>query len=741
MSSMGFQEKLLQLRQEYADLLPQKLKDIDNAWNSLRHKPNQPELLRQFRAFVHTLAGSGATFGFPELSNQAARLEALIDTLVKDLGALEQLAPTISGGVLALHRAAHAQEVAAPEPPPEPPRHAPTKLFLGTQVAWIGGQAIIGQALAAQLECFTYNVSLYTEPADLWAALDRTKPNVVLLDLGETPATLYPPAFAVLERLAQLAIPVIALCPADYDLAHWLHVIRTGATTCINHPLVLYNLLEKMDSLTFQWAEPPARLFIIDDDAALAKNMSLILTKAGMQVAVETNALEVPRSLERFQPDLILVDLYMPDCNGIELSRLIRQDPRYLAVPIVYLSAETEVHQRLAALEAGADDFILKPVKFNFLYQALSSRIKRARQLRSFYERDVLTGLFRHTVFQRRLRECLIAAQRDHHGVVVALVDIDRFKAINEHHSHEMGDKVLHLLAIMLKRRFAEEALICRFDGATLALAFPHAELDEINAALERARADFQKVEHDANGIVFEACFSSGVAAFPAFHSATDLLDACHKALLHAKTTGRNRIVQNSHAGLTTSDENINLSFLTESDEAPDFLEEDPADGDLFLLGDDGTGADGQTLVDEPQPTVEAAPVAEQKTRGKVVVVDDDKQLLQVLVSFLSANGFEAVGASNGDEGYERVLELQPELVLIDLLLFPGIHGFELSKKIKNHPRLKQTSIILMTAVYKDYRYQLEGKEAGADAFLIKPINFEELLKRIEEVKRKKSAE
>ncbi len=742
MSVSGFQEKLLQLRQEYAELLPQKLKDIDNAWTSLHNRPNQPELWRQFRAFVHTLAGSGATFGFPELSAQASRLEGLIDGVAKDLSTLEQVAPALSGGVLALHRAAQTRETAQ-EPVPaaaEAPRTASTNLFLGKQVFWVGGNPLVGQALASQLECFTYRTSLFIEPADLWAALAQTKPNVVLLDLGEAAEARYSEAFSVLERLSQLAIPVIALCPSDYDLAHWLQVIRAGATTCLNRPLVLYKLLEKLDSLTFHWAEPPARLFIIDDDVALAKNMALILTKAGMQVSVETNALEVPRSLERFHPDLILVDLYMPECNGIELSRLIRQDPRYLAVPIVYLSAETEVHQRLAALEAGADDFILKPVKLNFLYQALSSRIKRARQLQNLYERDVLTGLYRHTVFQQRLREHLVKANREQHGLVVALADIDRFKAINEHHGHELGDKVLHLLAIMLKRRFALNAELCRFDGATLALAFPSAELEAVRAAMDQAREDFQRVEHDANGLVFEASFSVGLAAFPNFHSAIDLLDACHKALMRAKTTGRNRVERLiDTSGLSSSSEGQVPVFISESDDEANFLVEED---DLFS---------GEPT-EQPQERAPSAtaqetgvtvggvsePQVEPKIRGKIVVVDDDKQLLSVMVSFLSANGFDAVGADNGEDGFKKVLEHKPELVLIDLLLFPGIHGFELCKKIKHHPQLKETSIILMTAVYKDYRYQLEGKEAGGDAFVIKPINFEELMARIEEVKSKR---
>lgn len=758
MSATGFQEKLLQLRQEYADLLPQKLADIEAVWTSLRQQPQQPDALRQFRAFVHTLAGSGATFGFPELSAQASELESLVDQLLKDVGALARIGPAITSGIQLLKRAASVRETHVDQVREDIPVLR-TALYLGKHLYWLGSDPLKGQTLASQLERFTYKVSLFSAVEDLTVAIELEKPSVVVIDLGEDERQIYPDALSVIERLAPCGPPIVVLCPESYDLAMWPQAIRAGAVICINRPLVLYEVLEKLDQLTFHWEEPPYRLLLIDDDAALAKNMALILTKAGMQVVVETNALKVPQTLEKFQPDLILVDLYMPDCSGLELARLIRQERRYLAVPIVYLSAETEVHKRLDALEAGADDFILKPVKLNFLYHALSSRIKRARQIRSFHERDMLTGLFCHTLFQEKLHESLRSASREGKSLVVVLVDIDRFKAINEHHGHAMGDKVLQVLAIKLKRRFAQSAMLARYDGATLALAFPGVALESVRLAMEGARDDFKRVDHDANGIVFEASFSAGVAAYPAFTTVVDLLDACQKALLRAKSSGRNKVVLLDDSSPSSVDDNANpFVFLSDSfDQAPAFLDEDDAPEDSLFLMEDGETDLAPLSQDNMERAIQKsdafaslnsddfvttddvadAQVEPTEPRQKIVVVDDDKQLMQVLVSFLTGNGFEAFGAGTGEEGYALVLQHQPELVLIDLLLFPGIHGFELCKKIKTNVNLRGTGIILMTAVYKDYRYQMEGKEAGGDAFLIKPINFEELLVRIKEVQAK----
>lgn len=737
--SGGFQEKLQQLRQEYTDLLPLRLKEIDMAWIAVRDNPDQGDTLRQMRAFVHTLAGSGATFGFAELSARASKLEGVIDDLIEDTKQLSRLEQPISEGIRSLHKAANHGA-----PPPETPTFTPQEedetiqeVTLGKVIFWLGGDATYGRSVAAQLGWFNYQVPIYTDVDDFWEAFEKEKPDVVIVDKGDTEFP-FPDAEEIMQRCSNKKVPSICVCPQGSGLAFWLKEIRSGATTCINRPVSLFQLLEKLDPLTFAWKEEPYRLFIIDDDVNLARNIATILTKAGMEVEVETNAVRVPDALAEFHPDLILIDLYMPECSGLELARLIRQDKRYLTVPIVYLSAETEINKRLEALEAGADDFILKPVKLRFLYHALSSRIKRARRLRDFYERDVLTGLYNHTTFQEELRTLLWQGIQNKSTLVVALIDLDRFKAINDHHGHQMGDQVLQTLAIKLKRRFGRSAIVARYDGASFVLAFPGADIDRVEKSMNEAREDFGHVDHEAEASVFEASFSCGLAHYPAYGNATDLLEACQKALIKAKAMGRNQVVALTDSGILSVPDVGGPVPLSpgETTDGLVFLEDDTAD-EVFLDDDDSFVGDElledvtenslEVTEDDPIPTESA-----QWGKGrKIVVVDDDRQLLQVLTSFLTNQGFEVYGAPTGDEGYELVVEHHPSMVIIDLLLFPGIHGFELCKKIKTNGHLRGTRIILMTAVYKDYRYQVEGKEAGGDAFIIKPINFVELVEKM----------
>ena len=160
--------------------------------------------------------------------------------------------------------------------------------------------------------------------------------------------------------------------------------------------------------------------------------------------------------------------------------------------------------------------------------------------------------------------------------------------------------------------------------------------------------------------------------------------------------------------------------FIEDEDFVTVDEEPDPRSTDSGVMADPYAG-DGDQLYTEDRT---------------VVVVDDDRQVLGVIMSFLESQGFTVYGAYTGDEGYEVAKKHKPDLMLIDLLLFPGIHGFELCKMVKDDQDLDGVKIILMTAVYKDYRYRVEGREAGGDAFIIKPINFDQLMEKIDSLTR-----
>lgn len=115
----------------------------------------------------------------------------------------------------------------------------------------------------------------------------------------------------------------------------------------------------------------------------------------------------------------------------------------------------------------------------------------------------------------------------------------------------------------------------------------------------------------------------------------------------------------------------------------------------------------------------------------KVLIVDDDRVTLAMFEQILSNSGYEVISAKDGKEGYECALEVKPDLLISDMLI-PKVDGLELCKRIKQDPDLSHTKVMLMTGVYKGMTFRFEAKDVGADDFVEKPFEREDLIKRVE---------
>src|SRR5262249_55707469 len=142
----------------------------------------------------------------------------------------------------------------------------------------------------------------------------------------------------------------------------------------------------------------PFRVLIVEDDRSQAIFAESILRKAGMSTCMATEPLVALEQLDVFKPELILMDLYMPNCDGMELTSIIREREAFISTPIVFLSGEQDEDKHFAALNSGGDDFLSKPIRPKHLISAVTNRVQRARQLsrraRAANQRDPVTGLY-----------------------------------------------------------------------------------------------------------------------------------------------------------------------------------------------------------------------------------------------------------------------------------------------------------------------------------------------------------
>lgn len=176
------------------------------------------------------------------------------------------------------------------------------------------------------------------------------------------------------------AIPLIFISGST-NFQPRLEAVRAGAIGYFPQPLDVRALTTLLDSVTSGEPARPYRVLIVEDDEALAALYAGVLQSAGIESSIVTDPSRVMALLVDFQPDLITCDIHMPQCNGIELAALIRQQQEFVRIPIVFLSTETSLDKQAQALRQGGDDFIIKPVQPTALISAAQSRARRYRSL------------------------------------------------------------------------------------------------------------------------------------------------------------------------------------------------------------------------------------------------------------------------------------------------------------------------------------------------------------------------
>jgi PAS domain S-box-containing protein len=188
-----------------------------------------------------------------------------------------------------------------------------------------------------------------------------------------------PRLLAELKARCQHCPPVIFTSKTD-DIETRLSAYRAGASRYMVRPLDGIALLRMLKELIWQAPEQPYRVLMVDDNPLLLEAHAMHLRAAGMQVRGMTDPLQVLAVLREFVPDVLLLDLYMPRCSGIELAALLREQEEYRSLPILFLSAENDVAKQLLALNLGGDDYLVKPVDPRYLVAATAARARRARQ-------------------------------------------------------------------------------------------------------------------------------------------------------------------------------------------------------------------------------------------------------------------------------------------------------------------------------------------------------------------------
>lgn len=396
--------------------------------------------------------------------------------------------------------------------------------------------------LAQQLEFFSMNAQAFISDTDFLTAMHRRHPAAIVMDVDFNGAG---EGLRLAERVQQgldEKLPMIFFSTHDTDTPTRLAAVRSGGLEFFIGALEASSVMEKIEIFTRTAYSEPFKVLIVDDSRAQATHTERVLNNAAIITRTLNEPIQAIRHLADFQPDLIILDMYMPECMGTELAKVIRQHERYVSVPIIYLSAEDDLDKQLDAMNEGGDDFLTKPIKPSHLIATVRTRAERARNLKARIVRDSLTGLYNHTHTLQLLEDACNRSLREGKPLCFAMVDIDHFKKVNDTHGHPMGDRVIKSLSLFLKQRLRKTDYIGRYGGEEFAVVLPDTSVENACRVLDEIRQRFSEIRFPAQPEDLSCTFSCGIAQLTHETDAKQLTQQADEALYRAKNGGRNRV-------------------------------------------------------------------------------------------------------------------------------------------------------------------------------------------------------
>jgi diguanylate cyclase (GGDEF)-like protein len=535
---VALQEQLAQLEQQFGERLQADLADLGKLAAELQHNRapgHRRQLMLGIRERLHRLAGAAGTFGFAKLGERARQLEQRADRWLDSAKPGSRAVETYARALLQLASETPGQErEGAPELPEHHEEPAP-----GCRIYLLEADPAAASSMVLTLRNFGYLVSQWQDFAALQDAVADEPPDALIVSVQHDSEL---ESLAALQQGLEHPLPLLVI-HERIDFTSQLAAVRAGAQGFFIRPLDITQLENSLERCLDRQQGEPFRVLIVDDDAELATRYSLVLRNAQMQVQILTEPTQVLETMRSFNPEVLLLDVNMPDCSGPELAQMIRLHDEWLRVTIIYLSAETDTHRQMAALLKAGDDFITKPISDNALVAAVYSHAQRARSLSTALARDSLTGLLKHADIKEQLALEVQRATRSGKPASVVMLDLDHFKRVNDTYGHAAGDNVIRALANLLRQRLRRIDSLGRYGGEEFVAVLPECTALQARRIFDEIRVRFAALSFKAGDHhEFHSSFSAGISETDGHSASGVLLERADNALYAAKHGGRNQV-------------------------------------------------------------------------------------------------------------------------------------------------------------------------------------------------------
>jgi diguanylate cyclase (GGDEF)-like protein len=646
---------------------------------------------------AHKLAGSVGTFGFAEASRLSREAETLLGG-VNDPGQADALrladlavairhelsgAPSPMGG----SAAAPSFGPGSPSVEPSPSRAASSSAAIPSASSASSGSAADAEGpvllivdedretadrLAMEASGRGLRPTVAHGAFDARAALGRGRPDAALLDISVDGG------MDLLRDLSGRFPPVSTIVLTRSDaFTDRVEVARLGGRGFLRKPLAPARAIDAIEPLLRPTDRRESSVLAVDDDPAVLEAVRFVLEPHGVRVETLSDPARFWEALEAAAPDVVLLDVDMPGVNGLELCRVLRNDPRWKSVPVVFLTSRVDPTTVQAVFAAGADDFVGKPFVGPELGARIQNRLERVRLQRSLAETDALTGVPNRRGSEQVLERFLRLAAGQGDPLALGVVDLDCFKGVNDRCGHAVGDEVLSRVARLLQKRFWAEDVVARWGGEEFVVGmYGMDKADGVQRLAEALEVLREEPFVGPDGEPFRVTFSAGVAEFDTDgRDLQSLYRAADAAMYAAKQAGRDRVLP---AGW------------------------EPGQGD------------GPRTVD-------------------VLVVEDDPAIARLLQHALETRGLRHEWVDNGETAARLLTGSTPELrarvVLLDVDL-PGLDGLGVLRVLARERMLDRMRVIVLTVRTHEAEV-VRALELGAFDHVSKPFSVPVLLQRI----------
>ena len=410
-------------------------------------------------------------------------------------------------------------------------------------------------------------------------------------------------------------------------------------------------------------------ILIVEDDPDMQLFVRAVSEGAGADVIAVATARAALLALETNSPALIVLDLVLPDADGREVLRTLRERPTTAHTPVLVVSANNAISVRRDCIEAGVDHFLEKPIDESLLGAAIRAALTRGQVFRAEARQDPLTGLGNRAWFREQVTNLQSIAKRAQMPLTIAIIDLDRFKAVNDTFGHAVGDEVLTRFSTTLKRRLRSSDACARWGGEEFVVAFANTHEDGAALALRKVMRAFEtEVFGSGDKTLTGITFSAGVAGLSSEAFLDHALDEADRFLYRAKARGRSLVIGASDA----SDD----AHLT-----------------------------------------------------RVLIAEDDADTAHLIRSVLEADGLATDVAVNGAEALRFASANSYQAFVLDWLM-PVMGGAEALEKLRADEGYGQTPILVLTAL-GDEGTIAQAFDAGADDYVQKPFRSRELIARL----------